>query len=115
MRLSLAAALIAASVSSGAAFAPSSRWGVSKTAVFSTVEAEDIDVSPVVESAVEIEADMEELPEIPAGIVPLTADEINARLSAQLDKLREKDQTSQQLNKEVGYYVGVLRAIRWQL
>ena len=34
-------------------------------------------------------------------VVPLTAEEINARLSAQLDKLREKDRTSRQLSKEV--------------
>ena len=33
-------------------------------------------------------------------IVPLSADEINARLEAQLDKMRQKDQTSRNLSKD---------------
>ena len=35
-------------------------------------------------------------------IVPPTADEINARLQAQLEKLRQKDKNSIRLSKEVG-------------
>ena len=36
------------------------------------------------------------------AIVPPTADEINARLQAQLEKLRQKDKNSIRLSKEVG-------------
>ena len=40
------------------------------------------------------------------SITPLTADEINARLEAQLDKMRQKDKNSIRLSKEVrlGFY-----------
>lgn len=103
MRLSLATTLIAASVSAGAAFAPSSKWGVSRTAVFSTVEAQSsVEAIPIQTAPVEIEDDVREVAQapVPSGIVPLTADEINARLHAQLEKLSAKDQTSKQLSKE---------------
>jgi hypothetical protein len=106
MRLSLAVTVIAASVSAGAAFVPSaSKWGVSsKTAVFSTMEEPVVDA---VAAPVEIEADVFELPQtdgvVSGEILPPTADEINARLNAQLEKLREKDRTSKQLSKEVGF------------
>lgn len=111
MRLSLAVTLIAASVSTGDAFAPasSSRWGVSNVALYSTVEnkpsvgagstAEALlkRIEDAVGGAVE-----EETPSRP-DIVPLSADEINARLEAQLEKLREKDSASRQLSKEVSF------------
>lgn len=46
------------------------------------------------------DTNQEETP-IRPEIVPLSADEINARLEAQLAKLREKDLNSRQLSKEV--------------
>jgi hypothetical protein len=102
MRFSLAVTLIAASVSAGSAFAPASKWGVAqKTVLYSTVEAStpvSVQVAVDVVAPVEIEADVRE---ISNEIVPLTADEINARLNAQLEKLSAKDQTSKQLSKEV--------------
>jgi hypothetical protein len=72
--------------------------------VFSTLEERVVET---VAAPVEIEAEVWELPQTPAvvsgEIVPLTADEINARLNAQLELLREKDRTSKQLSKEVGF------------
>jgi hypothetical protein len=102
MRFSLAVTLIAASVSAGAAFAPAaSKWGVSKTTLLSTLESVEVAAVQSVAAPVEIEADVREVTQAPSGIVPLTADEINARLNAQLEKLSAKDQTSKQLSKEV--------------
>ena len=41
------------------------------------------------------------------GVVePLSAEEINERLKTQLEKMREKDKKSKQVNKEVGCWVG---------
>jgi len=101
MRLSLATALIAASVSSGAAFAPTSKWGVSNTALFSTVEAQSsVEVAPAQVANVVVESEEVTASPVSKEIVPLTADEINARLNAQLEKLSAKDQTSKQLSKE---------------
>jgi hypothetical protein len=64
---------------------------------------ESVEAAPVqaVAAPVEVEADVREVSQAPSGIVPLTADEINARLNAQLAKLSVKDQTSKQLSKEV--------------
>jgi hypothetical protein len=119
MRLSLAVTLIVASVSTGAAFAPasassSSRWGVSMSnmALYSTVENKpSAKASSTAEAllkriqdAVGGETEEEETPAGRPEIVPLSADEINARLEAQLEKLREKDLTSRQLSKEVGWF-----------
>ena len=104
MKLSLATTLIAASVTAGAAFVPAGQWGVPKTAVFSTVEAEsNVEAAPVTVTQVNVESEVEEVVStpVPEGIVPLTADEINARLKAQLEKMSAKDHTSKQLNKEV--------------
>jgi hypothetical protein len=107
MRFSLAVTLIAASVSGGDAFAPASKWGLARTAVFSTIEAEpSVETVPVAQAApVYIEADVPEVSEAPVSqeIVPLTANEINARLNVQLKKLSAKDRTSIQLSKEVGF------------
>ena len=106
MRFSLAVTLVAASVSTGAAFAPASKWGVSKVSVYSTSEAEAaLGTSPAVDSAPqEIEEGIREISQAPISreVVSLTADEINARRNAQLEKLRQKDRTSKQLSKEVG-------------
>ncbi len=44
------------------------------------------------------------MPETKDEIVPLTAEEINTRLTQQMAKLRVKDQTSKQLSKEVGSF-----------
>jgi hypothetical protein len=113
MRLSLAVTLIAASASTGTAFAPAStsRWGVSNVALYSTVEEKpSVSSSSTAEALLKrIEdavgsANEEETP-IRPEIVPLSADEINARLEAQLAKLREKDLASRQLSKEVGSFI----------
>lgn len=106
MRLSLAATLIAASVSAGSAFVTTSKWGVSKTVVFSTVETESSAETTVQVAAAPVEIDeaaiMGGAQTQEGEIVPLTADEINARRNAQLEKLSQKDATSKQLSKEVG-------------
>jgi hypothetical protein len=111
MRLTFAVTLIAASVSAGAAFTPtsSSRWGVSNVALYSTVENKpSAKPSSTAEALLKRIEDAvgstteEETPTRP-GIIPPSADEINARLEAQLAKLREKDLGSRQLSKEVGF------------
>jgi hypothetical protein len=99
MRLYLAVAVLAASVSTASSFAPSSRWGSSNTALYSTLEDRPVDVSPTVELASqEVEADVKA---VEGSAAPLTNDDINARLNSQLEKLRAKDITSRHLNKQV--------------
>ena len=90
MRLSLAIAFL--TVSTTGAFAPA--WGVTRSQVrsfLSTVEA-DAEVAA-------IESQQSAAAAAPSG--PLTGAEINARLEAQLEKLREKDATSPLLSKAV--------------
>jgi hypothetical protein len=116
MRFTLAAAIAAASLSSGVvAFAPST-WGVSRVSTLrSTVEADNTVKSssssaevaaPVAQSVEEDTFVIESSPRVNQGsIVPLTGAEINARLNAQLEKLRQKDSNSIRLSKEVGSVV----------
>jgi hypothetical protein len=117
MRFTLAAAIAAASLSSGVvAFAPST-WGVSRVSTLrSTVEADNTVTSssaevaaPVAQSVEEDTFVIESTPRVNQGsIVPLTGAEINARLNAQLEKLRQKDTNSIRLSKEVGSVVYIV-------
>jgi hypothetical protein len=98
MRFSLVLAALAASASTGAAFAPGKPAGwSSRSSVFSTVE-------------VDTETSVEFTPEHANGavshaatssVVALTSAEINARLEKQLEKLEAKDIKSPLLSKEV--------------
>jgi len=97
MKFTATATLLAIAVSGGAAFAPSSlsfQKQASTTKIHSSVEV--LVEAPAGESApveiVEVEVDTEG---------PVTAELINSRLETQLAKLRLKDQTSKQLEKEV--------------
>ena len=94
MRLSLAIAFL--TVSTTGAFAPA--WGVTRSQVrsfLSTVEADaEVAAKESQQSAAAAAAAA-----APSG--PLTGAEINARLEAQLEKLREKDATSPLLSKAV--------------
>jgi hypothetical protein len=104
MKFSTSATLFAIAVSGGAAFAPSqpsfrrpATTSTTSTAIHSSVEVvveAPSEESPQVE-VVKVEADKE------AYKGPITAEYINSRLEAQLAKLRLKDQTSKQLEKEV--------------
>jgi hypothetical protein len=117
MRFTLAAAIAAASLSSGVvAFAPSN-WGVLRVSTLrSTVEADNTVVTssaevaaPVAQSVEEDTFVIESTPRVNQGsIVPLTGAEINARLNAQLEKLRQKDSNSIRLSKEVGSAVSMM-------
>lgn len=100
MRLSVAIFLLAAS--SGAAFAPSSTWGVasrygevsSSPALHSTVE--QVAEGTVVGITSSSYANGVEVPSS-----ALSASEINSRLQRQMEKLSKKDGTSRKLSKEV--------------
>jgi hypothetical protein len=103
MKFSTTATLFAIAVSGGAAFAPSPSFrrqattSSTSTIIHSSVEViveAPSEESPQVE-VVKVEADKEDY----KG--PITAEYINSRLEAQLAKLRLKDQTSKQLEKEV--------------
>jgi len=100
MKFTTTATLFAIAVSGGAAFAPSSSFHKQTTKIHSSVEV--LVEAPAGESApveiVEVEADKEDY----EG--PITAELINSRLEKQLAKLRLKDQTSKQLEKEVRVY-----------
>lgn len=93
MRFSLAVALLAASISAGAAFAPVQPFKAVQQqrsfAFFSTVEAD-------AETAVEKAATPAS-----ASAGALTGSEIASRLEKQLTKLSAKDAKSPQLSKEV--------------
>jgi len=101
MKFSTSATLFAIAISGGAAFAPSQPSfrrpaTTSTTAIHSSVEVvveAPSEETPQVE-VVKVEADKE------AYKGPITAEYINSRLEAQLAKLRLKDQTSKQLEKE---------------
>ena len=96
MRLSLASVLVALTVFNGEAFVPNqnSRSSVSST-LHSTVQ-----TRPAAPVDIEVPADAKKKRQDGGGIVPLTAEEINARRDAQLQKLRMKDRTSIELKKE---------------
>ena len=98
MKFSTSATLFAIAITGGAAFAPPSP-SFGRTATASTKVQETVQVSVEAESPqieiVEVEADKEDY----EG--PVTAEYINAQLEKQLAKLRLKDQTSKQLEKEV--------------
>ena len=104
MKFSTSATLFAIAISGGAAFAPSQPSfrrpaTTSTTAIHSSVEVvveAPSEETPQVE-VVKVEADKE------AYKGPITAEYINSRLEAQLAKLRLKDQTSKQLEKEVRF------------
>jgi hypothetical protein len=97
MRLSLASTIVALSVFTGDAFAPSSTTSrLSRTAsVLSSSVA-----TPQAPAEIEEPAD-DDKKKVVGGIVPLTGEEINARRDAQFLKLRMKDKTSIQLEKQV--------------
>jgi hypothetical protein len=101
MKFSTSATLFALAVSGGAAFAPSSsvqradttKLQQSSAQILVEVPTEDF---PQVE-IVQVEADKEDY----EG--PITAEYINSQLEKQLAKMRLKDQTSKQLEKEVRF------------
>jgi len=98
MRFGLAVAILVASFSCGAAFAPVARGFVRPSMCsFSTVEADTQENT--VEMATDVNA-VEETPATSSSTVSSGA-EIKARLEQQLEKLREKDSKSPQLSKEV--------------
>lgn len=100
MKFTTSATLFAIAVSGGSAFAPSHDFRI-QTATTTTKLRSSVEVvveapeeeSPQVEVA-KLEANKEKY----AG--PITAEYINSRLEKQLAKLRLKDQTSKQLEKE---------------
>lgn len=86
MRFGSAVTVLACSLASSSAFAPSQNsWGLAQKPLFSAVEAEVASAEAVVEA--------------PASSA-LTGSEIKARLEKQLEKLREKDSKSPKLSKE---------------
>lgn len=98
MRLSLSATFIALSAITGEAFAPSStNRGNARTDRMSVLSS-SVATRP---APVEIEEPADGDKKKTSGILPLTGDEINARRDAQLQKLRMKDKTSIQIEKEV--------------
>lgn len=101
MRLSFASTIIALSIVTGDAFSPSLPTTIalraSSSALSSTVQTRP--------APAEIQGPDDNKKSQSSGIVPLTGDEINDRRDAQLKKLRMKDKTSIQLEKEVGYGV----------
>ena len=101
MRFTFPATLLVASVSGGAAFAPTFHGTSSKTALFSTLKARPATASISKKFPVDIENNFREINDASNEIVPLTGEEIQARLQVQLEKLREKDRTSKKLAKEV--------------
>jgi hypothetical protein len=105
MRFTLPATLIAASFSTGAAFAPAVQRESSKTALFNTLKARPTTASIAKKAANDIENSFRKINDASNEIVPLTGEEINARLNAQLEKLREKDRNSKELAKEVCFLI----------
>ena len=101
MKFSTTAALFAIAVSGGAAFAPSPSFGRISTTQKTTKLQETVEVTVEApsEEAVEVQANKEDY----KG--PVTAEYINSQLEKQLAKLRLKDQTSKQLEKEVSFVV----------
>jgi hypothetical protein len=96
MRLSLACTIVALIVFTGDAFAPSFTSRLSRPAsVLSSSVA-----TRQAPAEIEEPAD-DDKKKVVGGIVPLTGEEINARRDAQLQKLRMKDKTSIQLEKQV--------------
>lgn len=97
MKFSTSATLFAIAVSGGAAFAPSSSIGRISTTKKTTKLHETVEVT--------VEAPSEEVAAVQANKEdykgPVTAEYINSQLEKQLAKLRLKDQTSKQLEKEV--------------
>ncbi len=97
MKFSISATFFAIAVSGGAAFAPSPYLGRISTTQKITKLQETVEVTveaPSIEVVV-VQADKEDY----KG--PVTAEYINSQLEKQLAKLRIKDQTSKQLEKEV--------------
>ena len=113
MRFLLSASIIAASLSFSAAFTPSSGFlqqhqeqRATATNLCSSIKQRpavaDARISTKkVQQKIDVENHFEEINDASNEIVPLTGEEINARLGAQLEKLREKDRTSRKLEKEV--------------
>ena len=95
MRFSLTALAILVSFCSVQAFAPYSTT-VSGSALQSTVEEHQAQADATT-SSVHVPSKVIQ----DSDLVALTADEINSRLAAQLDKLRAVDQTSSKLSKGV--------------
>jgi hypothetical protein len=97
MRLSLASTIVALTVFTGDAFAPSStssRLSRTTSVLSSSVATRQAPAE------IEEPAD-DDKKKVVGGIVPLTGEEINARRDAQFQKLRMKDKTSIQLEKQV--------------
>lgn len=107
MRFSFAFPLFLASLSTQSANAfVVGRWGSPSSVVLrstlessETVVAAEQDVVTKVEPQVQRRLELDPRPQS-TEIVPLTAAEINARLSMQIEKLQAKDRTSTQLSKE---------------
>ncbi len=116
MRRHLATSFLLSSISFGHAFTASIGWQRQNggVALFSrttnsdqTAVATRVETSTATEtlSAIDMEIDIADIfpmTEIKNKAVPMNAGEINTRLENQLSKMRVKDQTSQQLLKEVG-------------
>lgn len=110
MRFEVAASLFFSSIVVVESFTASNfQWSITKTtALWSTtnpdhaVEIQQATQQGIKTADIDIDiADIFPMTETKDEVVPLTADEINSRLNQQMAKLRAKDQTSQQLSKEV--------------
>jgi len=97
MKFSTSASLFAIAVSGGAAFAPSNSVSRHLTTTTTTTKLQS-SVEVLVEEASEESPQVEVVKEEYKG--PVTAEYINSQLEKQLAKLRLKDQTSKQLEKE---------------
>ena len=111
-RLDLATVFLLSSISSGNAFTASSRWehqscvGLSSSntnsdqAVATRVGTDTAEAVSAADLDIDI-ADIFPMTVIKNKAVQMNADEINTRLENQLSKMKAKDQTSNQLLKEV--------------
>ena len=128
MRIILSATVLVASLSASSAFTPSAsvsrlHQGIisdsydgttteATTELFSSVKQRPGASTATTKTtngketkiSIDIENNFQKINDESNEIIPLTGEEINARLHAQLEKLREKDRTSKMIAKEVGCF-----------
>ena len=128
MRIILSATVLVASLSASSAFTPSAsvsrlHQGIISDSYDGTTTATTTELFSSVKQrpgastatpkttngketkiSIDIENNFQKINDESNEIIPLTGEEINARLHAQLEKLREKDRTSKMIAKEVGCF-----------